>query len=151
LPKGTNLGYSSRVSFKNNAAEYCHRWVIDGLAWGKGSSLPSRRLEVVGAKKKVRARETRVSPSRAPVRFLRLQREGVLNVRESGLRNPGILLVESGILGFGIRNTAQGPRNPFNDYIKNPSSTDKKFGIKYPDYGIQDVEPRIQDFLRFKK
>lgn len=75
----------------------------------------------------------------------RLQRKGVLNLRESGFRNRGILLVGSGILVFGIRNTAQGLRNPFNDYIKNPSSTDKELEIKYPNYGIQDVKSRIQN------
>ena len=37
-------------------------------------------------------------------------------VRESGFRNRG----KSGILGFGIRNTAQGIRNPINDW--NPIS-----------------------------
>ena len=42
-------------------------------------------------------------------------------VRESGFRNRG----KSGILGFGIRNTAQGIRNPINDWnpiSKNPES-----------------------------
>ena len=75
----------------------------------------------------------------------RLQRKGVPNLRESGFRNRGILLVGSGILVFGIRNTAQGLRNPFNDYIKNSSSTDKELEIKYPNYGIQDVKSRIQN------
>ena len=32
---------------------------------------------------------------------------------------------ESGILGFGIRNTAQGIRNPLTIRIRNPSFTDK--------------------------
>ena len=44
-------------------------------------------------------------------------------VRESGFRNRG----KSGILGFGIRNTAQGIRNPINDWnpiSKNPESKD---------------------------
>ena len=42
-------------------------------------------------------------------------------VRELEFRNPGnFLLVESEILGFGIRNTAQGIRNPTNDW--NPES-----------------------------
>ena len=44
-----------------------------------------------------------------------------LPVRESGK----FLLVESGISGFGIRNTAQGIWNP-TIWIRNPSSTDKK-------------------------
>jgi len=43
------------------------------------------------------------------------------HVRESGFRNRG----KSGILGFGIRNTAHGIRNPTNDWnpiSKNPES-----------------------------
>ena len=43
------------------------------------------------------------------------------HVRESGFRNRG----KSEILGFGIRNTAQGIRNPINDWnpiFKNPES-----------------------------
>ena len=50
------------------------------------------------------------------------------HVRDSGIRE--IFLVKSGILGFGIRNTAQRIRNP-------PSSTDKESVI----YG---GESRIQ-------
>ena len=38
------------------------------------------------------------------------------NVRESGFRNEELFVVESGILGFGIWNTAQGIRNPNNDW-----------------------------------
>ena len=37
-----------------------------------------------------------------------------------------LLLVESGILGFGIWNTAQGIRNPLTIGIQNSSSTDKE-------------------------
>ena len=50
-----------------------------------------------------------------------------------------ILLVESGILDFGICNTAQGIRNCT---IRDPSSTDKKSRTN-------DVEFRIQDCLGF--
>ena len=57
-----------------------------------------------------------------------LLREKLPHVKESGFRNPGnfciwnsesckFLLVESGILGLGIRNTGVG--------IRNPSSTEK--------------------------
>ena len=53
------------------------------------------------------------------------------HVKESGFRNPGnfciwnpeswkFLLVESGILGLGIRNTGLGIRNPTNN--SNPES-----------------------------
>ncbi|CAH3120643.1 unnamed protein product [Porites lobata] len=63
-------------------------------------------------------------------------------------RDPEIFLVESGILGFGIRNTFQGNRNP--------SSTDEESGIQYLDCriqhltsGIHSVDSRIQDCLGF--
>ena len=36
------------------------------------------------------------------------------------LKSGKILLMESGILGFGIRNTAQGFRNPTNDWNPEP-------------------------------
>ena len=45
------------------------------------------------------------------------------------------LLVESGILDFGICNTAQGIRNCT---IRDPSSTDKKSRIHDVESGIQD-------------
>ena len=44
---------------------------------------------------------------------------------------PGkYFLVESGIMGFGIRNTDQGIRNPTKDW--NPSSTDKDWNSAVP-------------------
>ena len=45
-----------------------------------------------------------------------------------------IFVVESGILGFGIRN---------------PSSTDKWSGIQYLESGIHGLDSRVQDCLRF--
>ena len=53
---------------------------------------------------------------------------------------------ESEILGFGIRNTAQGFRNPTNDW--NPESKFYQWantGIQYLESGIHIVESRIQD------
>ena len=47
-------------------------------------------------------------------------------IPESGKFFGKLLLVESAILGFGIRNTAQGIRNPLTIRIQNSSSTDKK-------------------------
>ena len=46
-----------------------------------------------------------------------------------------IFTVESGILGFGIRNTAKGIQNSIKDWIgiRNPSSTDKESEIQYLD------------------
>ena len=58
---------------------------------------------------------------------------------ESGIRD--ILLVESRFLGFLIRDTAQG--------IRNPSSTDKESRIQYLKSGIHGVETRVQDRLGF--
>ena len=65
-----------------------------------------------------------------------------------GIRIPEcwkIFLMESRILGFGIRNTAQGVRNPTNDWNQNPSSTDKYGnpvpGIRNPQRGFQN--PRL--------
>ena len=52
-----------------------------------------------------------------------------------------ILLLASGILGFGIRNTAQRIRNPLTIEIQNPTFTDKDWnrvpGIRNPLRGIQ--------------
>ena len=69
--------------------------------------------------------------------------------------NPGsLLLVESGILGFGFwyltlgfRNSAPRIRNPAVIKIRNPSSTDKESGIQYVESRIHSVESRIKDFL----
>ena len=74
------------------------------------------------------------------------------NVRECGFRNPrnfcwwnpesGKLLVESGILGFGIRN----PSKDLNPESKVPLT---KTGIQYLESVIHGVESRIQDCLGF--
>ena len=53
-----------------------------------------------------------------------------IRIPESGT----VLPVESGILGFGIRNA---------------SSTDKEFGIQHLESEIQGIESRIQDCLGF--
>ena len=56
------------------------------------------------------------------------------------------LLVESGILGFGIQNTAQEIRNPANFWIRNQISIDKDWnpviGIWDPWCGIQNPESK---------
>ena len=56
-----------------------------------------------------------------------------------------VLVLESGILGFAIRNLAQGVWNPTNDW--NISSTDKESGYQYLKYGIYGVDSRIEDCL----
>lgn len=49
------------------------------------------------------------------------------HVKESGFPNKRIFfLVESGVLDFGIRNTAPEIRNPTNGRIQNPSFTYKE-------------------------
>ena len=52
--------------------------------------------------------------------------------------------MESGNLGFGIRNTAQGIRVPTNDWIRNPILLTNT-GIQYLESGILRGESRIQD------
>ena len=58
------------------------------------------------------------------------------------------MLVESRILGFGIRNTAHGI--PPTIGIRNPNSTYKGSEINYLESGIHGVESRIQDSLGFR-
>ena len=53
-----------------------------------------------------------------------------LHVRESGIDRGNILILESGILGLGIRNTAQGIRNRTDRGIQNPSFTDKDWNLE---------------------
>ena len=61
------------------------------------------------------------------------------------LESVKFLLVESGILGFGIRNTAQGIRNPTKDWNPIQGSSRKDWnqvpGIRNPRCGIQN--PRL--------
>ena len=47
------------------------------------------------------------------------------------------LLVGSGILGFGIQNTAKGFRNTNNDWVRNPNSTDPvpEIRVEFPGGG----------------
>ena len=76
-----------------------------------------------------------------------MKESGFRNVENLGLKNPDsgkILLVESGILGFGTQNTVQGIRNPTEEW--NPES---KFHSKRLEYGIYGMEFIIQDGLEF--
>ena len=75
--------------------------------------------------------------------------KGIRNPGNFCLRNPypesgKILFVESGIPGFGIRNTARGIRNPTNDC--NPES---KFHWQRMGSRIHGVEYRIQNGVGF--
>ena len=68
---------------------------------------------------------------RAPVDFIH------------GFRNPEIFLVESGILGFEILNTAQGIQNPATIRIQNPSSF-----VKDPESTAMNPESKtVLDYL----
>ena len=68
---------------------------------------------------------------RAPVDFIH------------GFRNPEIFLVESGILGFEILNTAQGIQNPATIRIQNPS-----FFVKDPESTAMNPESKtVLDYL----
>ena len=62
------------------------------------------------------------------------------------------LLVESGILRFGIWNVAKESGISLKIGIRNPSSTDKEnlYHIRNPESGIHGVESRIQDCLGFR-
>ena len=73
------------------------------------------------------------------------------SVRESRFRNPGnlrlwnlesgnILLMESGIPGFGIRNTAQGIWNPTNDW-----NSESKFYWQIPESGTWNPESTVRN------
>ena len=80
-------------------------------------------------------------------------------VRDSEFRDPAslclynpefrkVLLVESGILGFGIQKTAQGIRNLSNHW--NPESTDyTNMELQNQEFRIHGVDSRIQDCLGF--
>ena len=64
------------------------------------------------------------------------------HVKESGFPNKRIFfLVESGVLDFGIRNTAPEIRNPTNGRIQNPSFTYKENGIHCAEQSRQN--PRL--------
>ena len=70
---------------------------------------------------------------------------------ESGFQNPEILIVESRVLGFGIRNTAQGIRNLTSDW--NPESgipPAKESEIQYLESRIYGVDSRIPDCIGFQ-
>ena len=60
-----------------------------------------------------------------------------------------LVLVETRILGFGIRNTAQGIRIKPSIGFRNQRSTDKISRIQYLQSGIHSVESRVRDSIRF--
>ena len=60
-----------------------------------------------------------------------------------------ILLMESEMLDFGIRNTAQGIRNPTSKLESRIEVLLTKTGIEYLESGIHSAESTIQDCLGF--
>ena len=56
-------------------------------------------------------------------------------------------LVESEILSFGIRHTAQGTRNPTKNWNPESKSTDKESRIQYLESVIHGVESTIHECL----
>ena len=60
-----------------------------------------------------------------------------------------ISLVETRLLGSGIRNTAQGIQIAPSIGFWNQRSTDKKSGIQYLESGIHSVESRVRDSIWF--
>ena len=57
--------------------------------------------------------------------------------------------MESEMLDFGIRNTAQGIRNPTNNWESRIQVPLTETGIEYLESGIHSVESTIQDSLGF--
>ena len=58
--------------------------------------------------------------------------------------------MESGILGFGIRNTAQGVRNRINDWNSESRILLQRLeSTEFLESGSHDMESRIQDCLGF--
>ena len=62
---------------------------------------------------------------------------------------PGALLHSFCLWNPQIWNTAQGIRNPTNDWNLESSSTDKESGIQYLEFLFHAMESRIQDCLGF--
>ena len=95
-----------------------------------------------------------VRESRFPQFLLVESRIGHLHDGVVLLLRPEHLLVESGILGYGIRNTVKGMLNATDDW--NPESTGQLTnywnpvpGMRYVEFGIHSVESRLQDCLGF--
>ena len=94
--------------------------------------MESVSVTVFAAKRHTRENFPARSPTTSPLLYM------------TNLECRKILLVESGIPGFGMRNTSQGIRNPTNDWnwVQNPSSSDKIWdavsGIRNPRCGNQN-------------
>ena len=75
---------------------------------------------------------------------------GIREIVACGIRNLGkILLVESRILGFEIQNTAQGIRNPTNDWNTESIFPWQRLGSNTCNPASGGVEFRIQNCLGF--
>ena len=83
----------------------------------------------------------------APCKRIRIPESVKALLVESGIRE-NLAVVEPGILGFGIQNTAQGILKPLRIGIQNPRFT-KNTGIQYLGSGIHGMAYRIEDCLGF--
>ena len=83
----------------------------------------------------------------APRKEIQILESGKFLLVESAILE--ISLMETRILGFGIRNTAQGIRIPLSIGLRNQGSTDKKSRVQYLESGIHRVEFRVRDSIRF--
>lgn len=81
----------------------------------------------------------------ASCKGIRIPQSGKFSLMESGIRKNSAR--GFGVLGFEIRNTAQGIRNPLTIGICNPSITDKEPGLQLLEPEIYGVESRIQDCI----
>ena len=83
----------------------------------------------------------------APHKEIYILESGKFFLVESGILE--ISLVETRILGFGIRNTAQGIRIPLSIGLRNQRSTDKNSRVQYLESEVHGVESRVQDSIGF--
>ena len=74
----------------------------------------------------------------------------IKSLEQSTPKSGEFLLLESGIPGLGIRNTARGIQNPTNNWNPESKVHWKISGIQYLEFGIHGVESRIQDCFRVR-
>ena len=74
----------------------------------------------------------------------------IKSLEQSTPKSREFLLLESGIPGLGIRNTARGIQNPTNNWNPESKVHWKISGIQYLESAIHGVESRIQDCFRVR-
>ena len=132
----------------------CKRTIVINL-FSSSSVFSFKSLFCFKALQKNKQTKTKQKTQRNSKRRRSGNQERVKDVAQcKGIRIPEsgkFLLVESGILGLEIRNTAEKSGNPLTTRIQNPSSIDAQWEtlesrIKS---GIHGVEYKIQDGLEF--